>query len=85
MTFLAADIGFFIFVVLATDPALLSFPSIILASSSFTPLEEKTAPFPALNIYESSRTRIAVSTASREVPRSFSIFYPAWSAYRSLV
>src|SRR5213075_2702660 len=45
-------------------PAANVFPSMIEASSSFLPSAVKTAPFPALNNGESSRMRIAISTAS---------------------
>ena len=66
MTFLAAEIGFFIFVTPATAPALRTLPYIMQASNSLTDLLDSTAPFPALNSWESYSILIAASTASKE-------------------
>ncbi len=52
----------------ATAPADRVEPSITAASSSFVPVEVKTAPRPALNRGSSSSTRTAASTASSAVP-----------------
>ncbi len=51
-----------------TAPALSVCPSMIEASSSITPSWLNTAPRPALNRGESSRTRTAAATASTLVP-----------------
>ena len=64
MTARAARIGFFTTVTPATAPAQWSFPSMIEASSSFFPSWVNTAPLPALNSGESSRTTTAASTTS---------------------
>lgn len=84
ITLRAADMGFFTFCTIVTDPAFLVLPSIILASISIVPLSVSTDPRPALNNSESSITLTAASTASNALPSFFSMLSPAYNAYSNL-
>ena len=66
--------------VTATAPADRSLPFMIAASISFSPVSEKTDPFPALNNGESSMTITDAVTASRAVPPASRMAEPLSSA-----
>ena len=67
----------------ATPPALISSPFIIEASNSTFPSSFKTAPLPALNNGESSKTLITLSTTSTAEPLLSNIAYPTFNASES--
>ena len=74
------ETGFLIPEIKETAPAFNVFPSIIEASISWVSSAVKTAPFPALNKCESSKTTTAFSTASIAVPPFSKTTYPAFMA-----